>query len=94
MLDCLVYSMCEHHSKGSVQYNKGMDILGKRLYLQVGVAAKGIHNQVQQLVFGNDVLAEQRQALQEVLILLPVAHPLLHLYQTAAFEMPTSPALH
>jgi len=49
------------------------------------VAAQGIHNQVQQLVFGDDVLAEERQALQEVLILLPVAHPLLHLYQTAAF---------
>jgi len=61
------------------------------------VAAKGIHNQVQQLLFGDDVLAEQRQALQEVLILLPVAHPLLHLRQTAALEMPqemASPALH
>ncbi len=62
-------------------------MLGKRLYLKVGVTAQGIHNQVQQLVFGDDVLAEQRQALQEVLILLPVTHPLLHLCQTAAFEI-------
>ncbi len=59
MHKCLVYSMCEHYRKGDCSVNKGIVILGKRLYLQVGVAAKGIHNQVEQLVFGDDVLTEQ-----------------------------------
>lgn len=59
MHKCLVYSMCEHHRKGYCSVNKGTVILCKRLYLQVGVAAKRIHNQIEQLVFGDDVLTEQ-----------------------------------
>ena len=54
-------------------------------YLQVWVPAQRIHHQVDELLLGDNVLTKERQALQEVLVLLPVAHALLHLQNIVIF---------
>ena len=58
------------------------------MYRQVRVATKGVSHQIQQFTLCDDVLAEQRQTLEEVLILLPVAHPMLHLHRHLHCDTP------